>query len=145
MTSYNAIIELTGRYTPRRVDAILDALAGHGPAIAPAQGGVELTITLDADNLQLAALRALQLAEPHGQPATLTIMTTEEFDRRTDEIGSDRLVGTADVARMLGVSPQRVRQLNAAGRFGPARTVGNSLAWPQEIIQAYAAARTNQE
>lgn len=144
MPSYNAVIELLGRFTPRRVDAILDALAGHGPAISPAGTGVELTITLEAENLQMAALRALQLAGEQGNPATLTVMSTAEFDRRVDAIDSDRLIDTGEVARLLGVSPQRVRQLNAAGRFGTPQKVGNALAWPEHIIRAYAAARTEE-
>lgn len=145
MPSYTATIELIGRFTPKRVDGILDALADHGAVIAPARAGAELTITFDADNLQLAALRGLQLAAAHGNPTSLTIMSTDEYDRRVDAMPTGRLLDTGEVAQLLGVTVQRVRQLNSAGRFGQAERVGNALAWPEEIIRAYAASRTTEE
>lgn len=140
MASYNIIADLTGHPTPKRAEKLLDQLTDYHPAVSPSpHGGTELVLTIEDDLLEVAAVRALRrLQTIAGDPTAYTIMTTEEYDRRTETqpaVTDIELWSTKQVADVLGVTRQRVQQLHAQGRLEAVK-LGNSLAFiPAQVEQ----------
>ena len=52
-----------------------------------------------------------------------------------------RMVGTADFAKLLGVSPTRVRQLADLPGFPAGLDTSAGQVWPQDVAETYAARR----
>lgn len=52
-----------------------------------------------------------------------------------------RLIGTADFAKLLGVSPTRVRQLAEMPDFPAGQDTSAGAVWPQDVAETYAARR----
>lgn len=143
MTEYNAIGHVNVSPTPRRTDAWLDALADYHPAIGHNDNGTtEIVITLNANVLEAAAAEALAvLLRAVGQLESFEIMTTAEYDRRTDAIDDPDYLGSTDAARLLGVSRQRMQQLAEDGTLPVIRIGERMLAFPRAAVEAYAAER----
>lgn len=137
---YNAIGEVDIAPTPARAAKMLDALAEYHPVVgATADGRTEVIITIDTNHLAAAGHHALYVMQDAlGQLRSFTIMSTEEFDRRTDSIDADdEMMSTAQAAETLGVSRQRIVQLIEASRLAGVRKVGRGYAIPWKALQAY--------
>jgi excisionase family DNA binding protein len=142
VTSYNAIGTVDVVPTPRRAEMWIESLVGYSPSVAPGHDGrAEITITVEAPFFEVAATTGLQLllTRVAGSLCVLEVMTTEEFDRRTDRIGLD-LIDTQAAAEILGVSRQRIQQLCRVGALSGVM-IGNALAIPRAQVEARAARR----
>lgn len=128
--NYNLIAELPVRELDAdHVDQLLDDLSDFHPAIARSPlGWLEVTLTVPAETPRQAV--ATGLAVLGREPVSLTVMRTEEFDRRP--VGVERvpdLLSVTEVAERLGVNRQAVLQQIDAGRLHAVR-VGATWALP---------------
>ena len=78
------------------------------------------------------ALPAAQRLDPQARIVRVTIESAEAVTR---------LVGTADFAKLLGVSPTRVRQLADLPGFPQAQETSAGAVWPRDVAETYAARR----
>jgi len=144
MTDFNARIE----YATRRVidDELIEALAGYHPATGRTDTGwVEVCITLPADDLTQAIIRALAVGgHAHTAPLLgLEVIPTAEFDARVQG-GDDaaQTVGVAEAAGLLGVTASAVRQRLGAATL-PGDRIGRDWRLPRAAIERIAAARAS--
>ena len=97
-------------------------LADHGAAIAVDQDGTGFHITLSIDNtrsaisaieqaMKLVRAAATEAQLPRWSAHSVEALTYEEQDRQLAEPVLPELLGTAELAQMLGVSKTRVGQL----------------------------------
>lgn len=140
MQHYNARIETTrrGRLTAADVDQLMDALAAYHPSISTSPHGyLTAHISVPAENIAQAATTALAVvSQATGADAiTLELLTEIEFDQRQGYTTVPDLIGVADAAEILHVSPQRVRQMIDEGKLA-AHRIGD---------RAYALVRTEVE
>lgn len=129
MTTYNATATLNlpiTRIPPAALDAILDELAGHHPAVvAGPTGEAEIVITLPADDLTQAIATARALLTRH-RPIGLEVIPTDMWDKRQDTAPVPELLSVTDAANRLGTTRQAVLQRIETGSI-PATKVG--LSW----------------
>lgn len=134
---FNIVIELGTRFddlTDDNTDNLIDAFADYHPALGRGDfGNAELVISLQAENLRQATDLAYALLAdraPAHDVASLSVMPTEEFDRRagiSTLAALGELLSVTEVADRLHVTRQRVLQRIDAGDL-PARRVGNTWA-----------------
>ena len=122
MASWTSTIEWQQHGNPDAVDvdAIMDALEGHSPALGaePHDLGpdkptiMSATLTFDAGSLRQANTAALQLVEQAAGCKAIAVSTSPTwlFDQRVLEPSIPELVGYAEIADMARVSRQRARQ-----------------------------------
>ena len=136
MTTYNATATLNTpitRIPPAMLDAILDELTGHHPAVvAGPTGEAEIIITLPADNLTQAITTANTLLTRHARhrPIGLEVIPTDLWDKRQGTAPMPELLSVTDAANRLGTTRQAVLQRIETGSI-PATKVG-----PNWIIPA---------
>lgn len=126
MTDYNARVELETRDDTTLPDALIDVLSGYGPAVARSERGwVELHITFPAADLRQAVTTALALvAQATTVPVlAIEVLPTAEFDARLGMAPEPETLGVPQVAELLDISPQAVRQRIASGAL-PATRAG---------------------
>jgi excisionase family DNA binding protein len=109
---YNAEIETLSPLNEDAIDRILDALPGFGPTITTTPHGLPaLVLTVQAETLEQATTTAFALAAKAGiAPAGISVLTTEEFDRRTYLPAIPPLLSVTQAAQQLGISPQAIRK-----------------------------------
>jgi hypothetical protein len=114
------------------VDGLLDALAGHGPAITADAERPRVRLTILAEDPLSAAAHAVDLlgglAPAEARPVGIEVQTMEDLERRLQEPDLPDLVGVAEIARLIGVTKQRVSEL--AGRAGFPRPVASLASGP---------------
>lgn len=112
-------VELTIRARhPLTEEALLSVAEIGGVAVGwPGKRHLETTLTVEAPDVCQAAARDIRRITERvaGDIVAVTVMTTKEADRRTDE--RQELVGIAEIARMLKVSKQRASALSRRGDF----------------------------
>lgn len=142
MTDYNAIGEVPINPTARRAEAWMDALASYSPAVARTERGAsELVITVPAKTFDQAVTTAYAvLTRAAGQLQRFEVLTTAEFDRRSDDVRMPDLVGATEAAEIIGITRQRVQQLAAIGQLQSVK-VGSTYAFVRSGVEAIAAAR----
>jgi excisionase family DNA binding protein len=143
MTEYNAIGEIEIAPTTKRIVKWLDALEGYSAAVSRTdRGRTEIVITVDAPALEAAAATALAvLRQAAGQLSAFQIMTTAEYDRRTDETAEPEYLGATEAADLLGTTRQYVQQLAASKTLPSIRIGERTLAFPKAAVEAFAAQR----
>ncbi len=121
-TDYNARIEYATRGDGTDVDErLLDALTHYSPATGRSERGwVEVHLTVPATGLHQAITTALALAEPAQRligaaVLAIEVLPTAEFDARQGLSPAPETVGVPEAARLLGVTPQAVRQRLVSG------------------------------
>lgn len=82
--------------------------------------------------LLTAALPAAESLDPEARIVRVTVESAEAVTR---------LVGTADFAKLLGVSPTRVRQLTDLPGFPEGLNTSAGTVWPEDVAETYAARR----
>lgn len=138
---YNAVIEVGVKPTKSNIERWIDAFADYSPAISPTDdGNTEMVVTIDtmgsgSMGFGQASATALAIGRDLGHVRAVTIMTTEEFDRRVDAMGADETVTTNEAAELLGVTRQRVQQLINDGQL-PSRKVGRDRLIPAKAVEA---------
>lgn len=146
MTEYNAIATVDVAPTPKRAEQWLDALAGYSPAVShsPDNNLAEVVITLEAAVLEAASAEALAvLSRTLGQLRSFEIMTTAEYDRRTELIGDPDYIGATEAARLLGVTRQRIQQMAASNVLPSIRIGDKTLGFSRVKLRAIAMRRVS--
>lgn len=140
--SYNVVGEVSVAPTAKRAAGWMDALAEYSPAVSrTSRGASELVITLPARSLEQAVSTGLAvLLRAAGELERFEVLTTDEYDRRADDVAMPELVGASEAARIIGITRQRVQQLVELGRL-PAVKVGTSLVLQRGPVEAVARAR----
>jgi hypothetical protein len=101
---YNAVIEVGAKPTKTNTERWLDLFSDHAPAISPTDdGNSEIVVPIDtlgagAIAFDQASATALAISHMLGHVRSLTIMTTDEYDRRVDAIGGDNTFATTEAA-----------------------------------------------
>lgn len=139
MINYNAILEFDVKYTSDLIDQIiqhLDALRWDHSISENSSGNLEVRATLPAQNLGVASmLAAAEIQRAVGAEA-LRIDVTTETERNKEEPfiltgdGPEPLA-VDEVAKILGRTDARVRQMIIEGKFRTARRIGS--AWFVEM------------
>lgn len=126
---------------PGRLEQVLDEFADllqdhHGvPAAGPTQWSATVTIDVDGQDAVAAASRGkdlvITLAGKAGLPdwpvVRLEVVREDELDAQLQRPAMPELVGPAEAAELLGVSRQRIHQLNDRHR--------RHLGFPHPLIQ----------
>jgi excisionase family DNA binding protein len=138
---YNITVELDGSPDPEKLAEQL-----YGTTLAERfhlgiQSGIDervsLNLTVDSESLDQAIDSALDVVclDWRETPFALAGMPADEHDRRNAvRIEAPAMLGSAEVAEALGVSPQRVRQLLDSGKL-PGRKVGRDWLVSREAVQ----------
>jgi hypothetical protein len=115
VTDFNVIAEVGVAPTPKRAASWMDALAHYTPAVGrTARGRSELIITIPARSLEQAVTTGLAIMlKAAGQIERLEVLTTDEYDRRSDDVPVPSLVGATEAAEIIGVKRQRIQQMAA--------------------------------
>lgn len=144
MKHYTAVVEVAkrGNMTGDEVDTVMDRLAGHSVSLSVSPHGYRTArLTVPADNIAQAATAAV-LAAAHGfglsvdGAVSVTVMTEDEADLRDGTAEVPELIGSAETAQMLGVSPQRVRQMIEEGKIAAHRVGERSFAFVRSEVEA---------
>ena len=153
MTEWNVRLQFQGVEIPEPVDDTLDALfellEQQGPVATVSPGRMSIYLTLEAPSPEsaLRTARALfrQAAKRtgirgRGVPVGIEMHTDEELERLIWEPNYPDVVGVAEVARILGVSRQRVSELARSRRFPKALyELAAGPIWVKSTIEAFAA------
>jgi hypothetical protein len=135
MTEWTAVVDWTYPLSPNtaQVDEWMAKLDGLSAAIhdEPADDLARdrvrcaATISFEASSLRQATTEALRLVEnATGLKATgVSVLTSREFDRRLEEPQFPTLVGYTEIAKDLGVSRQRAREIATTAKGFPAVAV----------------------
>jgi hypothetical protein len=105
----------------------------------PGERHLETTLTAEADNVEQAAKQAIALVTGRitGIVVAVEVMTTAEADRRLAE--RPELVGTTEIAVMLGISKQRVTTLSKRHDFPmPVQTLAAGPIWRARDLSTFA-------
>ena len=131
-TDYNVLIDI-GRVDPDGLD--LDVLAEWSAVAAGTPlGTVEVVLTIPARTLRQAAATGLSVVEAAGlETRSVRVLTTAAYDAGLDVGVEPETVSVADAARILGISPQAVRQRLGAGSL-PGRRVGRDWRIPRASV-----------
>ncbi len=105
-----------------RALAIIDELGDLRAGLIPGDDALAVTVIVAAPTLRKAIAAALERVEAvvGGKALGVEAVTLEEIERRLVKPDIPDLVASADIAAMLGVTPQRARQLATAPGFPPA-------------------------
>lgn len=142
MTDYNATIELETRDDSTLPDSLIDALPGYGPAVGRSERGwVVLHITFPATDLRQAFTTAMALVGSATDVPVLAVevLPTAEFDARNGIAPTPETLGVPEVAKMLGVTAQAVRQRISSGSL-PATRAGRDWRIQRDVVERLAEA-----
>jgi excisionase family DNA binding protein len=97
---------------------------------------VALYLTVDSESLDQAIDSALDVVclDWRETPFALAGMPADEHSRRASVRVEPSMLGSAEVAKALRVSPQRVRQLLDSGKL-PGRKVGRDWLVSREAVE----------
>lgn len=151
MTEWTAVVDWTYPLSPNtaQVDEWMAKLDGLSAAIhdEPADdlgvGRVRCTATIsfEASSLRQASTEAIRLLEnATGLKATgVSVVTSREFDRRLAEPQFPQLVGYTQIAKKLGVSRQRAREIATTTKGFPAVAVEttNGPLYMERLVDAF--------
>jgi hypothetical protein len=135
------------RFLPQTYAYVVSRLSkfGHDPVVSVTGTSVRIifgTDSSDHDSAYRAALRALStVAEVLPLPVVaITIRSTEETEAAIAAMPD--VLGVAEAAAVLGVTPQRVGQLVADGKLaGPIARVRATPLWLADDVRTLAAKR----
>lgn len=151
IVKFVAVVEVSrrGEMTRDEVDSVTDRLPGQQVSLNVSQRGYwAARIVVDAESIAAAATHAL-LAVHHGfglgweDVVSIDLMGEAEARLRQGSAIMPELVGAAEAARLLGRSPQAVRQMIEDGRLSAYRVGDRSFALVKSEVLAAAARRTD--
>ncbi len=116
----------------RSLDDIVEHLAIYNPSVGfTPRGWLSVRLTFPAASVEQAANTARAIAaEPlaaidaSASIVRIEAMTEAEFDAREGFVHVPDLLSLPEASELLGVSPQRVRQMVDEGKFATARRIG---------------------
>lgn len=136
---YTAEITIQAAH-PLTQDALFDVAEIGGSAQGnPGERRFETTLTVRARDPREATRKAIEKVTGivPGEVLAVRVMTIEEFDRRANE--KPRLVGVGEVAKMLGVSKQRVSTLRHRDDFPePVASLASGPVWRAGDLSTFA-------
>lgn len=137
---YTVEITLRAR-RPLTEDALFALAEIGGVAVGrPGERHLETTFTVDAANAPEAAYESIPMVTGRvpGIVLAVEVLTTEEADRRLAE--QPQLVGVTEIARMLGLTKQRVSTLSRREDFPtPLATLASGPIWRAGDLSTFAA------
>lgn len=144
MKYYTAVVEVSkrGNMSGDEVDAVMDRLNGYSPSLSVSPHGYRAArISVPAENLAAAAQAAiLAVTFAYGLDVagavSTEVMSEAEADLRVGSLEVPDLVGVTEAADMLGVSPQRVRQMIDEGKLAAHRVGERSFALVRDEVAA---------
>lgn len=143
MKMYNAAVEVANKNVAGvDVDELMRALSSFHPAVGTSpRGWLEARISLPAENLTQACTTAAAVIEAATGAAAIAceVMTEDEFNARQGYDDVPDLLGAGDVAKLLGVTRQRVDQLAKDGRLQTVPVGKKSRAFVHSSVEAFAA------
>lgn len=144
MEHYTADVEVARRGQPThdQIDRAMDALAEYAPSLSVTTRGHQAArITFPAETITQAATTAAGVvaAALAGPVIRLEVMTETEADLRDGAVDVPELLGVPEAAQLLGVTPQRIRQMIAEGKLAAHRIGERSYALTRSEIEAKAA------
>ncbi|MEY9842516.1 hypothetical protein [Streptacidiphilus sp. EB103A] len=141
---------------PALYEAMLDALLDHhpdsGPAAGPApSGNPSVRLFLDAAGVVDALTRGIQYAQAAALAAGIApdaligaeILTEAELDRRNAQPPVPELAGVAEAATIVGVSKQRISELEDALLKHRVQALAAGPVYLADGLRAYAATEHN--
>lgn len=142
--NYTATVEVAkrGNMPAAEVDATMDRLANNTVSLSVSPRGYRtVVITLPAaDIAQAATSAALVAAYGFGVDVDrvihVDVMSEAEADLREGSLEVPDLIGAAEAAQLLGVSPQRVRQMIDEGKISAHRVGERSFALARSEVHA---------
>ena len=146
-----AVAEVARRdmLTAHEVGRVLNRLPGQDVTLGLSQRGYQMAkIKVDAENIAAAASHAL-LAVQHGfgidwdSVVSIDLTSEAEAELREGSAIVPELIGVTEAARLLGRSPQAVRQMIEDGRLSAYRVGDRSFALVKTEVLAAAARRTD--
>jgi excisionase family DNA binding protein len=125
MPDYHFTLELSG-VTADELEVPIAKLAadGYDPVLGESYTRPSVTIVVQATNPWQAvdaASDALDALPGHAIDFALSVLPTEEHERRTATVHLQVVVSVPEAATMLGVGQQRVRQLLDRGKLSGKR------------------------
>lgn len=144
MKYYTAVVEISkrGNMSAAEVDTVMDRLNGYSPSLSVSPRGYRSArISVPAENLAAAATAAiLAVTFAHGLAVdgavSIELMSEAEAELRDGSLEVPDLVGVTEAADMLGVSPQRVRQMIDEGKLAAHRVGNRSFALVRAEVEA---------
>lgn len=145
MEHYTADVEVARRddLTDDDLDTIMDSLAEYAAAVgATPRGHLTARVTFPAASISQAATTAAAVvgAAFGSKVIRIDIMTEAEADLREGTVEVPQLLGVPEAAELLGVTPQRVRQMIAEGKIAAHRVGERSFALTRSEVEAKASA-----
>lgn len=132
------------------LETIVEQLTTYSPAVGfTPRGWLSIRMTFPAASVEQAANTARAIAaeavaalDAGASIVRLEAMTEAEFDAREGFVHVPDLLGLTEAADILGISPQRARQMVDEGKFSTARRIGERT-WivARSEVEARAAAR----
>jgi hypothetical protein len=132
------------------IDDLTDWLSSDSAviAVAPARDRYSITLSVESDDDRGGAFEALayrRLAEfaekaglPHAPIVRLNARTWEEHDAELAQPAYPELVGVAELAEMLHVSPQRASELQSRAGFpAPIAVLRSGPVWVRSHVQDF--------
>lgn len=130
-----------GPFDLERAEAVIEALAVHGPAVAFGPDRLGVRFDVAAGSAGEAVARGLGLFQTVAgglEPVRVEVERVDELDRQLARSNAPALLGVAELAAALGVSKQRVTQLMQAGSLPvPAARLRAGPIWRRPTIAAF--------
>jgi predicted DNA-binding transcriptional regulator AlpA len=149
--SVNVELGLDGSQASGKVahaaEDLVDLLADGAPAVAVGEASVGVQLSVRSRSavsaVKTAVIRveraAAQAGLCHRGVETVEAATVERLEAALTEPSLPGLVGTSEVAALLGVSRQRVSELSRAGHFPtPLATLASGPVWMKAAIARFA-------
>ncbi|MFF2371823.1 helix-turn-helix domain-containing protein [Agromyces sp. NPDC058110] len=135
--------------TGDEVSRIMERLPGHDVRLGLSQRGYQTArIKVETENIATAASQVL-LTVQHGfaiewgSIVSIELTSEAESELRNGSAVVPELVGVTEAARLLGRSPQAVRQMIDSGRLSAYRVGDRSFALVKSEVLAAASRRTD--
>ena len=125
------------------VDDLVDVLLEYAPAVSVGAASLEIRFDVSAPSPVVAAEEALahvreataKVGLGHFRVRRIDTVNPQALDAMLDEAVVPQLVGTAEVAGLLGVTKQRVSELSRSAHFPPpVTTLASGPVWAEPTI-----------
>lgn len=143
MTMWVVTLEYSRSADQETLDRWDDLLDVQEATVMPAAGGgvrVSVWTAASSDPLD-AALRARALVATviDGPPHRVAVMTVEDYEQQANAPTLPELVASPEIGELLGITRQRVFQLQATDNFpAPLVRLRTGPVWDRHAIEAYA-------
>ena len=143
MTMWVVTLEYSTSADQETLDRWDDLLDAQEATVMPAaDGGARVSVWTEGSSDPLdAALRARTLVATviGGPPNRVSVMTAEDYEQQANAPTLPELVAGPEIGELLGITRQRVFQLQATDNFpAPLVRLRTGPVWDRRAIEAYA-------